>query len=247
MSNSELVIVSLMMILGGIVQGASGFGFSLVVIPVLAALISPLIIIPAVLILSILINILVLIETGWSVNHRRILPIIISGCVGLPLGVILLKVIPSSVLRILIGLLIGILSSLMLVGFRYSIRRKRVASTLIGFISGVLNSSITMSGPPIILFWTNESMTKQDLRHNLALYFLVLNIATLPLYWYSGLITGDVVSFCFSQSIILVCSVSLGIFISRTIDQYVFKLITLVLVWLGSIAAIVSGIRSLRG
>ena len=196
------------------------------------------------LLLSLQINGLILLESRDRLDIQSIIPILVSGFVGLPVGTAMLRYINPSTLRILIGVLVCGLSTMMILGLRFRTTHKSLAAAVAGFVSGTLNSSITMSGPPVILFWQNEKMAMNTFRKTLSLYFMILNLVTITFYVQAGLLTKSVLSFCLSQSLVLIVPVMLGIFISRRIDSIRFNRLTLILIWIGGISAIISGCYS---
>ncbi len=244
MHDSSILYISCVVFLGGSIQGVTGFGFSLIAVPLLVTAVPPHIIIPSMLLLSMLINGLILIESRECLDIKSIVPIIGSGVIGLPVGTVMLRYMNPSSLRILIGILVCGLSTMMILGLRYRTAHKTLAAALAGFVSGALNSSITMSGPPVILFWQNESIAKETFRRTLSLYFLILNLVTIPFYMHAGLLTRHVMFFCLSQAFVVLAGVLVGISISRRIDVIRFNRLTLVLIWIGGVSAIISGLYS---
>jgi hypothetical protein len=110
-------------------------------------------------------------------------------------------------------------------------------------MSGLLNGSVSLSGPPVILFLTNQGTEKQVFRANLTSYFFILNIITIPTYIYGGLITSEVLKYTLILFPALILGVILGIKGAERVDENLFKKLTLVLVVIMGILSIISGIR----
>ena len=59
---------------------------------------------------------------------------------------------------------------------KYEIKNKFAGFTITGFISGILHSSTTMSGPPVALFLASQGTKKEEFRANLTAYFFIFSI-----------------------------------------------------------------------
>ena len=68
-----------------------------------------------------------------------------------------------------------------------------------GGISGILNGSVSFSGPPMVIFLSNKGVEKQQFRANLTFYFWILNVMTIPTFIIGGLITSQTIIFTFSS------------------------------------------------
>jgi len=99
-----------------------------------------------------------------------------------------------------------------------------------------------MSGPPVILFFSNQGFTKQEFRASLVSFFLFMNIATLPVYLYAGLLTGTVMT----STLILLPGMLVGTFIgtrlAHKVEEEKFKKGVLVLVIIFGCMSIASGL-----
>ena len=165
MTFSLTIIVGLAaLLLAGLVQGLTGFGLALVSVSILINFLSPKLVVPTVVILSIFTNIIILFEARKWVDLRRIWPLMMAGIVGMPLGTYLLVVLDASILKVFIGAVIALFAIAFLMGFKKQIRNEKLAFAPVGFISGLLQGSTSLSGPPIILFFVNQGVEKQVFR-----------------------------------------------------------------------------------
>ena len=69
---------------------------------------------------------------------------------------------------------------------KITIRRHRLAQTLVGITSGFLGATAGFNGPPVILYMMNENEGKVAMRANLVRYFLLGNLSTLVLSSVAG-------------------------------------------------------------
>ena len=243
METNILILGSIIIFIAAFLQGTTGFGFSLLSIPLLTLFISPKTVIPMILLESLIINIFVLYNSRKSLNFKVILPIFLFSMIGVPIGAKLLLILPDYVLKIVIGVFILLFGILFLFNVRFKVKHEKVTRAFVGFFSGLLNGSITMSGPPIIIFFANEQKGKMHFRAHLASFFLMLTLFTIPVYFYYGLITKVVVNYALIFSIAVIVGVLGGNILIHRIQEVHFRKLTLIIIILMGVLAVYSGIR----
>ncbi len=240
-----LALFYLVVIVGGAIQGLTGFGFGLVTVPIFIIFMEPRMVVPMDLIHGTLQPLIILFDTYKSLQFKRILPLMIAGICGLPLGAVVLQTLDGVVLKLIIGLLIVVFGVAFLSGFQHKAKKERIAFLPIGFISGLLNSSTALSGPPIILFFTNQGLTKQVFRANIVGYFIVLNLSTYPVFIYNGLLTTETVKYALILMPGMLAGVFTGIKLASKINEQVFRRIALIVVIIAGLISAISGFRGL--
>jgi len=60
-----------------------------------------------------------------------------------------------------------------------------------GFISGVLGSSTSLSGPPVVLFLVNQGWDKESFRASISAYFFLTNMVSLTSLTIAGAINWE--------------------------------------------------------
>lgn len=227
--------------LAGLTYGLTGFGFALVATPILAVLLSPRTAVPAVLLMSMANGLLLLMATWRDVQPRRILPLALAGIAATPAGAYFLAWGSPQVLKWFIGAVITLFALAFLFGFQRPVRQEGPASVPVGLVSGFLNGSTGMSGPPVILFFTNQGLEQRAFRANLVAYFMALNVVTLPLYAYHGLITRQVGLYALAALPALALGTWAGLRLTGRVNPRLFRIITLLLVLMAGISSILSG------
>jgi uncharacterized membrane protein YfcA len=230
---------------GGCVKGLTGFGFSLVTVATLVLVAPPSTVVPVVLLMNSLINLALVYSVRKEVDMARTLPLVIAGAAGLPLGTYILVVTNADVLRIVIGVVILLFAAALLLGFRREIKRERLGSGVVGATSGILNGSVGIGGPPIVLFLSHLGLDKCSFRATLVAYFLCINLAAIPFYYAGGLLTAEV----FKMFLLLVPALVLGgltgsRLVSRVSERN-FRYITLAIVMVAAVLAILTGLGRL--
>ena len=224
------------------IQGLTGFGFGLMTVPFLSLFIYPKTVVPVVLIYTVVISGLVLFQARRYVKVKRLLPLLIAAATGLIPGALLLKFLPADTLRIYLGAVITIFAALMLIGYRVKIRNEQRAHLPVGIVSGVLSGSLSIGGPPVILFFANQAVEKEQFRANLSFYFFVLNILTIPIYLIGDIITFEVVKSALIFLPALIIGSAAGVFYSKKVNETYFRRIALALVAVGGLSSLVSGL-----
>jgi uncharacterized protein len=219
-----------------------GFGSGLVMVPTLVIFIEPKVLIPAVLIHGLIMNEVLAFEARKHIQKLKIAPILLGGILGLPFGAYLLVFLSPDILKILIGSVIVIFGLIMLSGSGFKVQKEKILSVPIGVISGLLNGSVSMSGPPVILFFANQSIPKKNFRANTVTYFFFLNVATLLVFTLMGLITVEVLVLAGWTLPVALLGIYIGTKISKKVNEKVFRRIALILV---STAGLIALIRSL--
>ncbi len=237
-----IIAAIIIILIGALIQGLAGFGFSQFAIPLLVLFIASGELIPIMVFLSLFLNILMISDLRKEVNIRRIWPLMAGGIFGIPLGTYLLMVADANHLKILIGALIFVFGLAQLLEIKKQLEEERFAMLPIGFTGGVLQGSVSMSGPPLILFFSNQGFTKQQFRASLIAFFLFMNIATLPIYLLAGLWTPSVMSTSIMLLPGLVVGTLIGARFSRKVPEAKFKNFVLILVMVFGCMSIASGL-----
>ncbi|KPJ62480.1 MAG: hypothetical protein AMS15_03855 [Planctomycetes bacterium DG_23] len=238
----SVIIAGLVVIFfAGLIQGLTGFGFALVAVPIMTLFLSPKEVVPVVLIHAILIVAVILYEARKWVDLRRIWPLMIAGIVGIPLGTYLLIFLQEGTLKILIGSVIVVFALAFLKGFRKQIKAEKLAFAPVGFISGLLAGSTMMGGPPVILFFTNQGLSKNVFRANIVLYFTAVSLAAIPAYVAGGLITKEVVKDAVLLLPALIAGGLTGIRLARAVQEQLFEKIVLIILIVAGLMSIASG------
>lgn len=243
---AQAIIYSVICVyLGGCVKGLTGFGFSLMAVAGLVLVAPPRSVVPVVLLMNSLTNLVLVLSVRREIQMRRMLPLAIAGVAGLPLGTYILVVADADVLRIVIGLSILLSATALLLGFRKEVNRERLGSGVVGAASGILNGSVSIGGPPVVLFLSNLGLQKRTFRANLVAYFLCINLAAIPLYYAGGLLTAEV----FGMFALLLPALALGGLtgakLVNRVSERAFRIIALAVVMVAALMAVSTGLRGL--
>lgn len=225
------------------IQGAVGFGFSLVAVPLLAIFLPLKEIVPMMVLFSLALNIIVWIKLKGHVDKRKIMVLILLGLVFIPVGILTLKFVKESYIQISVGLLVIVASLAMMKQYKIHFKNPYVAYALTGILSGVLNGATSLSGPPVILMLSNDGVDKMSFRKTLATYFMALNLFSLPMFFLGGMVTKPLLikSLFIFPSVLI--GVLLGILFGNKLNEKIFRKVTLILIFIMGIMTILSGLK----
>ena len=123
-----------------------------------------------------------------------------------------------------------------------AVRLSPAATWMAGFASGALTTSISVSGPPLVLWLTARGVGPEEFRASLAASFLALNLAggiVLLAAEGSGAFDAEAVAVLL---VLVVAGYALGAVAFRRLDRERFFNIVLVLVALTGAASVVAGL-----
>jgi uncharacterized membrane protein YfcA len=239
-----LIVIIIVVLLAGSIQGLVGFGSGLVMVPVLVLYFEPKVLVPMALLHGLVMNGALAMGARRSVEPKRVAPILITGIFGIPFGALLLIFLLPEYIKLLIGVVIVAFGLMLLSGRTFRVRNETRTSLLVGSISGLLNGSISMSGPPVILFFSNQKVRKGNFRANLVFYFFILNIVTLLVFYFMGIMTLEVMIIAGILLPAALIGIGAGSLVSKHVNEKLFRRIALLLVTAAGAVSLVSGIAA---
>ena len=183
-------------ILGGFVNGLTGFGFALMASGFWLQVLPPTQAVPLIVVCMLVSNLQALPKVWRLIEMRRTLPLAVGGVLGAPLGVWLLPHVPGDLFKLAVAALIGINSvfTILLRGRLTLAPEKERLAPVAGFIGGVFGGLNGLSGV-ITTIWSGLfGWTKQEKRGVFQGYNLIMALASLSLFWITGLLTSDLLN-----------------------------------------------------
>jgi uncharacterized membrane protein YfcA len=220
----ELVLVAIT--LGAaIVNGALGYGFSSITVPLALLFLTNRVLNPALVLIEVVLNGYVLWNNRDALPNvwRRLLPMVIGLVPGVIVGTAIVAEVHPGWLRFVtfIGLLPLIL--LQAAGYRRPIKSERSVSFVFGGGLGVLYSVTTISGPPLAIMLNNQGLAKRDFRAALGIVRLAESSMTAVAYASAGLFTATSLSLIPWIVPSIVVGVPIGAFIIHRVRVETFR------------------------
>lgn len=216
-----------MFFLGGIVQGCMGFGLAMVVGPPMLLMLPASLVVPSMTIASFLNTATAAFTLRKHIQPRIVGPLAVGSFLGLPLGIYLLHSLDGPVFKAGVGALMFILAALMLSGWRWQLKNPRHALVPVGFASGFLGGSVSISGPPIVLFLSNLNITRDQFRGNSLGYFTLNGAMALAGFILSGLVTREVALYGIALIPAVFLGTQTGLYLAPRLGQVLFQRIAL--------------------
>jgi uncharacterized membrane protein YfcA len=189
-TTAQLIVVGVAVFFAAFMQIVVGFGFSLLAVPVMTLAIEPKVAVVVASITGIFV-------TGWQAwNERRnadkvlVKRMTIGAYVGMPLGLIVFLTVNDNALRFMLG--IAVLVAVVLLAMRVNLHH--VGPRLdfgAGFISGILSTSLSTNGPPLVFALQARQLPAPTFRATISAVFALSNIVGMALFIASGKITRD--------------------------------------------------------
>lgn len=173
-------------------QAITGFGFNIVGAPLLMLFIAPKQVVSLAIFGALILNLMVIHKTRGQGDLRMVLPMFAASIVGILPGVYVLKIIDGSLLKLVVGAIVVLMSIALAANFSVNIRHERLASVFAGGIGGFMGGATSMSGPVVAMFLMNQQQDKVAFRANLVRYFCLGNIMTLGILYFMGVMDTTV-------------------------------------------------------
>src|SRR5258705_1979138 len=188
MESNTIALVGITL-LAATVNGALGYGFSSITVPVALLFLTNRVLNPALVPIEVVLNAYVLYVNRRSLSGvwRRMLPIVVALAPGIVVGTLLVSMVSSDWLKFITYVTLLPLILLQAAGFRRPIKSERSAGFAFGGGLGVLYSVTTISGPPLAVALSNQGLAKQEFRAALGIIRLAESSMTAVAYAYAGL------------------------------------------------------------
>lgn len=219
------IVLIAITLLAATVNGALGYGFSSLTVPVALLFHTNRMINPALVLIEVVLNTYVLIINRRSLPQvwKRTLPIIYGLIPGIIVGSLALTYVNPGIVKFLTYSVLLPLILLQAAGIRRHIRSERAVGFPLGGGIGILYSLTTISGPPLALLFNNQGYAKQDFRAGLGLIRMVESSLTAIAYYFLGLYSQESAEILYLIIPSVVIGVPLGAFLIRHLNSETFR------------------------
>ena len=178
------------------VNGALGYGFSSLTVPLALLFLSNRTLTPALVLLEVALNAYVLWVNRSALPRvwRRVLPVTIGLAPGVVAGTFIVSTVSPDWLKFGTYVVLLPLILIQTIGYRRPIRAEQAAGLFFGGGVGVLYAVTTISGPPLAVALNNQGFSKQEFRAALGFVRLAESTMTAVAYLATGLFIRDSVA-----------------------------------------------------
>lgn len=243
------MLIVLGAVAGGLVQGLSGFAFGLVAMAFWAWAVPAQLAGPMVVFGSLIGQLLAVRMVRRTLALGLVVPFIIGGVVGVPIGALLLPYIDQTTFKAAIGALLTAWSAGMLLArdlrpIRFG---GRVADGVAGLIGGAMGGLAGLTGPAPILWCTLRGWDRDVQRAVFQSFNLGMAALTIVMYLGLGLIGREALRDFVLIVPALFIPTLIGIRLYRRFSAQAFRIMVLVLLLFSGIMLLVGSVPKLFG
>jgi len=220
-----LIVLAGIALFAAFVNGAIGYGFSSLTVPLALVFYTNRILNPAVVLIEIFLNLYVLLINlnGVPAVWKRVFPIIIGLLPGIAVGAFVLASLQPGWIKL--GTYAAILPLILVqaAGWRRPIRSTWLIGLPFGTALGILYSVTTISGPPLVILFNNQGLVQTEFRAGLALVRMAESSVTAIVYYQLGLFIAESADLLLVFMPSVVVGVPLGAYLIRRLDAETFR------------------------
>lgn len=238
----DLALVAAIVSLAACAQMVSGFGFALMAVPLMGLAIDLKTAVVISTICATASNTYQAINDGQQRDPKLVRILTITSLLGMPFGVVVLDRLDIDVLRVAIGIFVlvalaGVLrtNSALAIG-------GRLLEGIAGFVSGILATSTSTNGPPLVLLLRSRGLSPEVFRATINTVFSIVAFVSILMFAIGGRLTTEVLV----GTLVAVPGLGIGMFIGSRVRGAlappVFWRIVAGLLTATAISSIVSGL-----
>jgi len=226
----DLALFFVATLLGAMVAGVAGFAFGLIASAIWLHIISPAQSAPLIAAFAILIQGATLWRLWHALQFRRLVPFIVGGALGIPLGAAALSWTSPDRMRAFIGAGLIVFSFYSLIRPTLpALKGNAVADGIVGLLSGAFSGSTGLAGIPVIVWASLRRWSKDDQRA--VFQPVVIAVFAMTLIWFggTGMVTTETLRLFWIGLPAAVVGTWLGLKLYGRLDEATFRVVVLVL------------------
>ncbi|MCH8465936.1 MAG: sulfite exporter TauE/SafE family protein [Roseinatronobacter sp.] len=245
MSGGEIGFILAGAFAGGLINGLAGTGTALFALGFLMVALNPLSAVGVVVLMSVVTGLQGLWEVRAALreNMARRLRFILPGLVGVPVGVLLLRHMDATVLKLLIAALLILYGGFF--SFRATLpkfeRRTPVLDSMMGFSGGFLGGMAGLSGALLVIWLSMRPWPKAETRAVLQPFNVAILGLTALMLWHNGVYDATTMTAFFIALPASFLAVQIGLWLFRRISDTAFRRLLIgrsLLLGLGTLASV---------
>ncbi len=233
----EVLFFGVAFTVGAFLQGLTGFGYALLVVPILSLAYGTTTAVAISAVTAVFMVVYNFLLHREHVEYRRVLPLGITSLFFIPVGAYFLHNVPENTVTGILGLVVIVLTvanmALGNAAVARSLCRYRVGY-LFSVISGLLAGAYATAGPGMVSYLYATDTSRMRAKANAQAYFITLTGALLLTHVLAGTITPSTLPRSLPFAPLVLAGTKLGAVVSGRVPVRGFKLLTdLLLIALG--------------
>ena len=222
---TAVIVLAGITLAAAFVNGALGYGFSSLTVPVALVFYANRVLNPALVIIEVFINLYVLYINRSSIQAvwKRVFPIIIGLVPGVVVGSLFLVSLNPGWIKFFTYAILLPLILAQAAGVRRPIERERLIGLPFGMGLGFLYSVTTVSGPPLAILFNNQGLVKTEFRAGLGLVRVAESSLTAVVYYHLGLYSIESLNLLSVIVPSVLVGIPLGAYAIRRLDAETFR------------------------
>src|SRR3954464_4367457 len=223
--DTAMIVLAAIGLLAAFVNGALGYGFSSLTVPVALVFLTNRILNPAIVLIEVFLNLYVLFinRDGIPAAWRRVAPILLGLLPGIAIGAYVLALLQPGWVKFGTYTVILPLILIQAAGWRRPIRSTWLVGVPFGTGLGILYSVTTISGPPLAILFNNQGLVKNEFRAGLALVRVAESGVTALVYYQLGLFITESANLLLVFIPSVLVGIPLGAYFMRRVDSETFR------------------------
>ena len=231
----------MVMFVACVVQGILGFGSALVAVPLALILLPKEAVVSSMILVGLSLNGFLSVRIKERISYRPVLILFFASLFGMPLGVWVLRAIPLETMQVFVGCLVVVFTILVQWG-RLKLRQNALPTGIAGFFSGLLDTSTSMSAPPVLILLAGQGLPKDQLRRTLVSFFFVSDLVAALMLVASGVMTPQTASYGVAAIPFAFLGGYVGDRFSTRLPERPFRALALAVLFLAGAYSVVSGL-----
>lgn len=188
-TTAQLIVVASAVFVAAFVQIIAGFGFALLSMPIMTLALP----VKEAVVVSTLLGMISTTWQGWRLRREAVRPLAtrltLGAFLGMPVGLVILTVVSDTSLRLTLGIAV-LVATVLLVSPVNLASMPNVFDVGVGFVSGLLNTSLSTNGPPLVFGLQARRLDPAPFRATISVVFAICNIVSLSLFIGRGLVNA---------------------------------------------------------
>lgn len=227
-------------IAGGLARGLAGFGVGLVMMPICASVLGPAVAVPMLVLIDAPTAAWLATKVWKDFDRREVSVILIACAVGAPIGIAALLIVEPETIKNFASIIVLLSAVALIFGFKLKGEPSTQRTAGAGLAAGILEGSVSLPGPPLVLVWLASQVPGKQLRANIIIFFLGMTIIVVPAFAIAGLMTPHMIMTTFAVFPFYAAGVFVGNLLAGHVPEKLFKRCVLGLVVAGALSALVT-------
>lgn len=218
-------------------QGVTGFGSALILAPVASLFFDPSTNIIFLMTISVVLNLWSSVSIRASLDFKFLVRILLFSFIGVFVGINLLQRLDPNYIKVFVYVS-SIIFSIILMFTGEKIKSNNKFESVVGFVTGFLQSTTGISGPPLVLFLNSMHLSHPQIKRNIALILLFTSTLGLTILNYHNTLTLDKLYLGLMAIPVVVVFSWLGNKASEYINHDLIRILSLIIIIILSVVGL---------